>query len=235
MKRGLILSVIILAISTISGITFGQSGLKETRDLKNFTKVNFGVSGDLYINIGNEFKVVLEGEKSLLEDIITEVSAGKLLIKKENWHMNMNEKVTVYVTMPELTSLGVSGSGKAEVKDAIKTADLGLSVSGSGRLLTTDIAVSNIDCSISGSGNINIGGNGTASNGEISISGSGNYSGEALKIASAEISISGSGNCTCAATESIEAHISGSGNITYAGKPEKVDARVSGSGKVRSK
>ena len=38
-----------------------------------------------------------------------------------NWRMNMNERVTVYITMPELNALGVSGSGKAEIKDAVKT------------------------------------------------------------------------------------------------------------------
>lgn len=235
MKRGLVLSLMVLAISLTAGVSNAQSGNRETRDLKGFTRVNFGVSGDLYINFGNEFRVELEGSKSLLDDIVTEVSSGKLIIKKENWRINMNEKVTVYITMPELTGLGVSGSGKAEVKDPIKTEDLDLSVSGSGRLVTTGINVSNLDCSISGSGNIEIEGNGTATDCEISISGSGNYSGEALKISSAEISISGSGNCSCSVTESIEAHISGSGNVTYAGNAKKVDARVSGSGKVRSK
>lgn len=89
----------------------GQSVVTETRDEKGFTKVSFGVSGNLYINLGPEFKVVIEGDKSILDDIITEVSGGRLVIKKENWRMNFNEKVTVTITMPVLNSLGVSGSG----------------------------------------------------------------------------------------------------------------------------
>ena len=55
---------------------------KETRNLSGFTKVNFGISGDLYINIGPEFKVVLEGEKSLLEEIETEVDGIEACDKK---------------------------------------------------------------------------------------------------------------------------------------------------------
>ena len=43
-------------------------------------------------------------------------------------------KLHVYITMPELNGLGVSGSGKAEIKDAVKAEDLDLSVSGSGKL-----------------------------------------------------------------------------------------------------
>jgi Putative auto-transporter adhesin, head GIN domain len=239
MKRGIILLAFILAINVSAGIANGQSLVKETRDVKGFTKVNFGVSGSLYINIGPEFKVVIEGEKKYLEEIITEVSGGKLVIKNENWRlhnwrMNMNERITVYITMPEFNGLGVSGSGKAEIKDAVKTNDLSLSVSGSGKIYASDISVSNLDCSISGSGDISMGGNGSSSRADISISGSGNYFGDSFKIGSAEIHISGSGNCTCNVTQSLRASVSGSGDITYEGNP-KVDAHVSGSGKVRSK
>jgi hypothetical protein len=235
MKKGIILSVVILALVVSAGFSANQSGEKETRNVSGFSKVSFGVSGNLYINIGPDFKVVLEGDKDILRDILTEVSNGKLVIKKDNWRFNMNEKVTVYVTMPELKGLGVSGSGKAEIKDVIKTSDMNLSVSGSGKLYTSDLILSNLDCSISGSGDIIIGGNGSTSKADISISGSGNYSGEQLKIGLADISVSGSGNCTCNVTESLKASISGSGNVNYFGNSAKVDARVSGSGHVRSK
>jgi hypothetical protein len=234
MKRGIILSAFILAIAISSGLAVGQSVVKESRDAKDFTKVNFGVAGNLYITIGPEFKVVLEGEKKDLDDIITEVSGGKLVIKKENWRFNMNEKITAYVTMPELKALGVSGSGKAEIKDAVKGDGLDLNVSGSGKIFTNDVMVSDLACSISGSGDIVPGGKGNATKANISISGSGNFDGESFKIGTAEIHISGSGNCSCNVTESLRASVSGSGNVTYDGNP-KVDAHVSGSGKVRSR
>ena len=178
------------------------------------------MAGNLYINFGPEFKVVLEGEKRDLEDIITEVSGGRLVIKKENWRFNFNEKITAYVTMPELKGLGVSGSGKAEIKDALKAEDLDLSVSGSGKIYTTDVNVSKLGCSISGSGDIILGGNGKATKADISISGSGNYEGGSFKIGTAEIHISGSGNCSCNVTESLRASVSGSGNVTYEGNPK---------------
>lgn len=222
-------------IALIMSAAFGgnQSTEKETRNLKDFTKVSFGVSGNLYVNIGSQFSVILEGDKDLLEDIITEVSNGRLVIKKENWHMNLNKKVDVYVTMPELTALGVSGSGRADVKDNVKTSDLNLSVSGSGKLYTSGIDVSKLDCSISGSGDIILG-SGEAENGEFSISGSGNFTGENTKIGKADVSISGSGSCICNVTENLKGSISGSGNVSYLGDP-RLDVRVSGSGKVRSR
>ncbi|MEI6048140.1 MAG: DUF2807 domain-containing protein [Bacteroidota bacterium] len=178
MKKRIFLSAIILLTVVSAAFCFSQSIVKETRNVTGFTRVSFGVSGEMYINLGPEFKVVLEGEKDLLEDILTEVTGGKLVIKKENRRLNMNEKVTVYITMPAIEGLGVSGSGRAEIKDAVKADNLDLSVSGSGKLYTTDVVIGNLDCGISGSGDIIIGGNGDAAKADISISGSGNYTGE---------------------------------------------------------
>jgi Protein of unknown function (DUF2807). len=225
---------LLFIVVILSGIASGQE--KETRNVKGFTKVSFGISGDLKIKIGPEFSVVIEGDKSDLKEVVTEVSGDRLVIKQENWrfNFNFNEKVHVYITMPELNSLGVSGSGNAEVLDPIKGADdLNLSVSGSGKLTTAELEADNLDCSISGSGNIYIGSAGKADKGSISISGSGNYRGESMEIDNLEVHVSGSGNCTCKAGDSLRASISGSGNVSYHGNP-KIDARASGSGHVRS-
>jgi len=237
MKRVIFLSALILTIATSVSFAVSQSDVKETRNVSGFTKVSFGVAGNLYITFGSEFKVVIDGEKRYVEEIITEVSAGKLVIKTDNWKISnwrMNEKVDVYVTMPELSGLGVSGSGKAQVKDAIKTDNLNLSVSGSGNIHISGLTVSDLGCSISGSGNIDLSGEGIVGKSDISISGSGNFSGEPVKIETAVIHISGSGNCICNVTGSLKASVSGSGNVTYTGNP-KIDAHVSGSGKVRSR
>jgi len=237
MKRVIFLSALILTVASSVSFAGRQSDVKETRNVSGFTKVNFGVAGNLYIAFGSEFKVVIEGEKRYVDEVITEVSGGKLIIKTDNWKISnwrMNEKVDVYITMPELNGLGVSGSGKAQVKDAIKTGDLNLSVSGSGKIYISDLTVSELGCSISGSGDIALAGGGNVAKSDISISGSGNFNSESVKIENAVIHISGSGNCVCNVTESLKASVSGSGNVTYTGNP-KIDAHVSGSGKVRSR
>ena len=228
MKRA---AAFLFIISLVYGFSAGQT-VKETRDVKGFTSVGFGIAGNLYIKIGPQFKVELEGEKGDLDEVITELSGERLQIKHENWKFEFREKVTVYVTMPEIDGLGVSGSGKAEILDPVKGEDLDLSVSGSGNLFTSDLSVKNLECHISGSGNIKLGG-GNATDTEVSISGSGNFDGEMAKCETMEVHVSGSGNCTCRVTGSLEASVSGSGNVTYTGNP-KIDARVSGSGRVRS-
>lgn len=209
---------------------------KESRNVKDFTRVSFGIAGDLFVEFGQQFSLSLEGDKDDLDRIITEVSGDKLVIRNENhftWRYD-NSRVTVHITMPEIKGLGVSGSGKAKIVDPINNADeLNFSVSGSGNLYASSVTADNIGCSISGSGNISIN-EGSADKGDISISGSGNYSGEGFGIDHLAVKVSGSGNCVCKAGDTLDATISGSGNVTYSGDP-KIDARVSGSGKVRSR
>jgi len=234
MKKLLFVTVSLLLTILSTAFIYGQSAEKETRNLAGFTKVSFGVPGNLYIHFGSDFKVILEGDKDFLADIETEVSGDKLVIKKDNWTQFNNKKVIVNITMPSIEGLGVSGSGQAEISDAVKTGDLDPGVSGSGKLFINDVVAVNLDCGISGSGDIIIKGTGSIDEAEISISGSGSYTGELLKIKSAEIAISGSGSCDCNVTETLEAQVSGSGNVTYSGNP-KIDAKVSGSGRVRSR
>jgi len=234
MKKVFCSAICLMTLILTTGLVSGQS--KETRNVRNFTKVSFGVAGDLFIKIGPEYNLVIEGDKRILDEIETEVSGDRLTIKKDNWRFSLNndERVTINLTMPEIEGLGVSGSGKAQIMETVEADNLSLNVSGSGKLLTAGLNVDDLDCGISGSGDIILGSGGSIDNGQISISGSGGFSGEEIEIDHLEVHISGSGNCRCRAGDSLEAHVSGSGNVTYIGNP-KVDARVSGSGHVRSK
>jgi hypothetical protein len=233
MKRVMYLSVVVAVSLMATGSLSGQSG-KETRNVSGFTEIGFGIAGNLYVKTGAEFSVVLQGDRDYLSEIETIVKNGKLVIRTDAFRFYNNEKADVYITLPDLKGLSVSGSGSAKIETGIKNESLDLSVSGSGRLIASEITTGQFHSSISGSGDIVVNGSGEIGTGDISISGSGSYSGEAVRFKNLEVGVSGSGHCNVNVTESLEAHISGSGNVTYSGNP-KIDARVSGSGHVRSK
>lgn len=227
-------SVLLFALFVSLSLISAQENSRETRKHSNFSKVSFGISGDLRINLGNSFSVELEGSPDDIDAIITEVSGDRLIIKHENWRFNIRDKVNINITMPAIEGLSVSGSGRAEISDDLANADeLSLGVSGSGNIHTGSIEVDEFEATISGSGNIFIEGGGLADRGDISISGSGGYEGSEFEIDNLTISVSGSGNCLCKAGDALKASISGSGNVSYKGEP-RIEARVSGSGKVRS-
>jgi hypothetical protein len=234
MKKIIRSAVFVMVIILATGFVSGQS--KETRNVRDFTKVSFGVAGDLFIKIGPEFHLVIEGDKRILDEIETVVSGDRLMIKKDNWRFSFNndERVTINLTMPQIEGLGVSGSGKAQIMDKVEADHLSLSVSGSGKIITAELNADDLNCGISGSGDIILDSGGSVDNGDISISGSGDFSGDGVEIDHLNVSVSGSGNCRCKAGDTLEAHVSGSGNVSYFGNP-KVNARVSGSGHVRSR
>ena len=211
----------------------GQSVVKETRDVSNFTGVSFGLAGNLTIKQGLSYQVVLEGDSKYIKDIETTVRNGKLVIRRDNFGMFNNERVNVYITLPELKSLGLSGSGRATVEGTVKTDILDLSVSGSGKISVPEVMLKEMNCSISGSGDINLDG-GEVDKADLSISGSGGYAGDKVIIKDFHAGISGSGSCSCYVSESLNAVISGSGNVVYSGNP-RINVKASGSGHVRSR
>lgn len=211
-----------------------QDTYKETRNVSGFDEVSFCLAGEVYISIGQGFKVVLEGDKEYLDEVETKVSGGELVIKRDSWVNFNNQKVIVRITMPAVNGIDVSGSGKVTVLDPLKSDDFEADISGSGKIYLKEVAMGDVEFDVSGSGSMVIEGAGSMRSLEVDISGSGSYKGESTKIGSFEASISGSGNCDCYVTDILRASISGSGNVTYSGNP-KIDASISGSGKVRTR
>ena len=153
MKNLLFSASLLVAAVFFCSNSFGQAS--ENRDVSGFTQVSFGISGDLFIKTGPQFSLVLEGDKNILDDIETEVSGNKLVIRKENWRSSLrDEKVTVNLTMPQIEGLSVSGSGKAEILNSVESDNLSLAVSGSGKILTAELEADDLNCAISGSGDI---------------------------------------------------------------------------------
>ena len=215
---------IILVSATLNA--FGQG--KEDRDVSSFTGVSLGISGDLYLTQGSPQKVVVQAESNL-DEIETEVNAGVLRIKTDNWNSKI-KGVKIWITMPEVESLNVSGSGDILAETPINADELELKVSGSGTIKINELKGGEIGAAISGSGDLKLAG--SADEMELRISGSGNVYAERLEVNECGIKISGSGSCKIDVTGELDASISGSGRITYYSNPQ-IDARVSGSGKVR--
>ena len=219
----------LLVIIFISSIASAQ--VKENRDVKDFSGVSFGVAGELYLVQGNKFSVSIEGSKSLLSEVETYVKDGKLIIRKKNWNSFRTDKVTVWVTKPEIDDLSVSGSGTIKAEGPVSGKEFELHVSGSGKLMLSSLEADELDCSISGSGTIYLD-EGSANECDLSISGSGDYMGKDFEISEMDVTVSGSGKCVCNVSKQLGARVSGSGDIYYSGSAS-VDARISGSGKVR--
>jgi hypothetical protein len=208
----------------------------EMREVSPFSKIALRISAKVYVTQGEKQSVKIVADSETLEEIITEVKDRTLHIRfpTDNIFKRWDPgKIEIYITVPEVDGLTVSGSGDIFSED-IKTRILDLVVSGSGNIKLEKLNAEKVDASISGSGNINIKEGGVAEELKVRISGSGNVDARGFEAKNVSVQTSGSGNCSIASNGEIKARISGSGNVYYSGNPA-IDSSVSGSGSVKER
>lgn len=227
----LILSLLVAGIFTANTL----NAQEEKRDVATFSEVALNVPAKVYLEQGDEQNVRIAAKESTLEDLITEVNGRKLTIRFPNKNIfkrNYNPgKIEIYITVPEVGALSVSGSGDIIVEE-LEARILQLAVSGSGNIEIDELDSKKVKGSISGSGSIGVGKGGVAEALAVSISGSGNFNAKYFEADAVTVHTSGSGNCYVLSNGSVKARVAGSGTVFYGGNPS-IDASVAGSGKVR--
>lgn len=208
---------------------------EEKREVPSFSEIALKISAKVYLKQGDEQSVRIVAKESVLEDIITEVKGRKLSIRFPNSNLfqrNFNPgKIEIYITVPEVDALSVSGSGDIECNE-LRSRILEMAVSGSGNIDIDKLESKRVKASISGSGNVRIDGEDVAEELTVSISGSGNLKADGFEAENVQVSTSGSGNCKVYSNGSIKVRVAGSGSVYYNGNPS-IDSSVAGSGRVR--
>lgn len=236
MKKILILGGIFLFTFTVLnaqkwiGIRGEGPVVKKDLSLDRFDKLGLAISANVFINQGSTQKVTVEGQANLIDNLVTEVKDGRWTVKFRD-NVRSMESMRIYVTMPNIADLSISGSGDIVAENALSTNDLGLHISGSGSIKVPTLQGADVDAHISGSGSVVLGGK--AQQLEIHISGSGDVNAINLNTIACQVHVSGSGDCNVDVRESLEVRISGSGDVRFKGQP-RLMSKVSGSGSVAS-
>jgi hypothetical protein len=233
-KNSLALLFLILSIISLSScrkVAGEGPAVTENRSTDNFTGIEMGVPGDLYYTPGNIFKIEITAQHNILGVIETYVSDNILRVKvKQSVNIKSHDPVIVKITAPDVSWLGVNGSGNIKVLEAFQPAATTLSVNGSGNMVVAKLVTDDVQAKISGSGNIQVHG-GSAEKESLSISGSGLIDLSALTAVQGSTNISGSGTMRVNVISNLDCRISGSGVVMYKGNP-KVSTNISGSGRV---
>ncbi|MEO6134504.1 MAG: head GIN domain-containing protein [Ginsengibacter sp.] len=216
MKNYFVLGMVSICLLMVScnkdSVKGSGSIITEPRSVVDFYNVSVSGSTNVFITQGNSFDVKVKAYENIIPFMETKVQDGTLFIGfKSNANVS-NDNSEVYITMPSLNSLAVSGSGNIDSKGSFL---------GSGNFKST----------ISGSGNIVIQG-ATANNYQINISGSGSVKSFGMVSKQAVVSIIGSGNAELTVLQDLNATIDGSGNVYYKGATATVTSKITGSGQV---
>ncbi|MDF2191118.1 head GIN domain-containing protein [Paraflavitalea sp. CAU 1676] len=237
MKRSIlvlsVLSMFLLTVSCKKKLVGEGPSVTETRVVTNFTKVSMGLPGIMYVTQEPGYKLTIDAQQNILDNIRSVVSGGELKLYFD-WdkRIGKHDKVIVRVSAPLYDRLNLSGSGDISSSKPIDADVLDLTISGSGSIMLADADVSGIlHAAVSGSGTIQVN-SGVAKTGNFEVSGSGNMEMLGVGFEKVEAHISGSGNIKATVSQELKAHISGSGSVYYKGSPV-VESHVSGSGSVK--
>ncbi len=207
----------------------------QDRKLSGFHAIASSGSFDVVLSQGNTESVRVKADADVINEVVTEVKNGTLMIHSKNnhsWgmsHLWINKTIIIYVVAKDLNSIGLTGSGDLKIDNQFNTNKLELRLSGSGDF-QGKINVKTLEASVSGSGDFSIAGQ--ADESTVAISGSGDFEGKNLITKTTAIRVSGSGDASIYASEKVEASVSGSGDVHYSGHPKSVSKVVHGSGDV---
>lgn len=214
-----------------SGISGEGPIVKRTLDLDGFSAVRLTNSANVYIRQGSPQTVEVEAQENIIDNLKREVKDDAWTIAFDQ-SVRRHEGMKIYITVPNLRALRVSGSGNITSESRFTgVEDMDVSISGSGNI-RLEVESATVASHISGSGNIKL--RGTTGRHEVRISGSGDVDAYELTSEACKVQISGSGDCDVDVSEDLEVRISGSGDVNYKGRP-RISSRISGSGDVNGR
>ena len=122
-----------LWLSCATDVLTGQT-VKETRKVSSFNALKLTMSADVYLTQGDHQSVEVEADKASLEYIETETNGNTLVVRNRENHWHNLGHIKVYITMPDITEIELSGSGSVESQTPIKASELKIGLSGSGNV-----------------------------------------------------------------------------------------------------
>ena len=205
------------------------SGPIVTRELivAPFDGVELPISADVFLKQGPDQEVIVEGKDNIIDEIELDVNNGIWKIEFNRCVRDIGQ-LRLFITVPDLAHLRISGSGDVVSENTFVIQDLTIDIPGSGNV---DLALDadDLDIDIPGSGRLTL--EGTADDTKYRISGSGDVHAFNLECRTSDISIPGSGDVEVFVNEYLKVRISGSGDVYFRGDPT-LDISITGSGDV---
>ncbi len=232
----LIALIIVSGFTTFAILSFdnvdSSQQLNEDRKLPTFENISLSIHADVHLMQGEKQLVRIEASDKTLKLIKTEVNGKTLNISFNKNFVSNTGKITIYITIPKIEALRVTGSGNITADKAITSNEMDMVVTGSGDIELAKLQCKELNAMISGSGDININDGQITNELEVAVTGSGDADFENIPTKEADISITGSGTVKVNTSEKLNIQITGSGDVYYKGAGT-INVDITGSGKAR--
>ena len=229
---------ILLAVAVISFIGMGCEEISDcergrgpivSRELQlpSFHSLKLSGSDKVIVRQGPRQEVRVEGQQNIIDLIRLDVTQGEWDIRTRGC-IRHHERMVYYVTIPEIRSLALEGSGDIIGEDTFISPQAEFEVTGSGSI-AAEVEAQAVEVEITGSGNVII--TGASDLVDIEVTGSGECDAYGLSAEEVQVDVEGSGNAYVHALDLLKVDIKGSGDVYYRGNPV-IHSSISGSGKL---
>jgi hypothetical protein len=209
MKRVVQLSSLSLfALLLALGAAKADPKTSEARSVPAFHAIDLAGTIDVDVMVGKPASVEVSGEPELLDQVITKVKDGVLVIDTRR-ELKKRNHLRASVNVPELASIALSGTGSMKVT-GVANESFGISVPGTGQVVVT----------------------GSTSSLRVVVDGTGEIAAKDLAAKSATVDVNGTGQAILRVTQSLEANVTGTGSIDVHGRPARVKKSVTGVGSI---
>lgn len=175
---------------------------------------NVEVSNAFYVTIrqGEKYSVeaVAEREKDL-DDLDIDVSGGTLSIEFDDVFISNREKVYVYITMPTLEGIEMSGAVRTKVIGFENVDNLSVGMSGASRA-AIDIEAKSVKVEASGACRLDL--RGTADKADFDVSGASRIDAKNIKLNDVDADASGASRISLGRVSRLNSDTSGASKIT---------------------
>lgn len=231
MKNIVLLVFTSLLLNSCVGVRGNGEVESSNRQVESFTGIKVSGAINVFVRQGETHSLKITADANLLPLIKTSVSGDVLNISTKR-AISKYEKLNVYIIMPSLEEIDISGASSLNSEGVLKADELDIEASGASDL-NLNIDCEELDLDVSGACDVNL--SGRAAKAEMEASGASDIKAYSLKLGEAVVDASGSSDVNITVENKIVASASGASSINYKGNPKEVKQFKSGAASINSK
>ena len=231
----LVAGIVVIAIGAVFVLFYVSPGtLKtETLEFSGFSTVEAGSAFQVTITQSDTYSVKISAGENIYDriQVTQEGQTLKIFVSPGVFFGTFDAKAEI--TMPNLTSLDISGASHATV-DGFNTSDaFAGTVSGASFLELTNFMVGDVDFELSGLSHLT--GSGAGSNLTAVVSGGSNLDLTNFQVTNANMDLSGGSHATVKLDGRLDVQASGASSLDYFGEPTLGIINTSGASSINKK
>lgn len=229
MKKFLSLLVFPFILSScVIGVSGNGNVEEQSRNVEAFDRIEASGMFELHLVQSEAHRLKVVADENLMDLIETYVEGGVLHIRTKE-SIREAKELDVYISMPELEKIDLSGAVEIDGKGVFTAKDLRIESSGAAQI-DLEIEVEDLDLELSGATEIKL--RGSAENVRIEASGASEMELFALRVRKMRVDLSGASELEVNVSEDLQIEASGASDIKYRGGAHVSRQNLSGAASV---